>query len=552
MGKAYSDSEPAVTYTYDQSANGVGLRTSMTDAAGSESWTYDLMGRVVTDQRTTNGVTKTTSYVYNQDGTLASVTYPSGRVVSYLIGGAELPLSATDSGSGVNYASGATYAPQGALATAALGANINLTQSYSSRLQPSAIQAASASGTDLLDLAYEFGLGTADNGDVKAIVNNRDNTRTLYFSYDGLNRIALANTQASSGANAWGQAFGYDPWGNLTSITVTQGSAPALSIAVNSNNQLAGAPYSYDAAGNMLTDAVNTYTWNTEGKMATVNSSLYGSETYTYDGDGRRVMKRTAGKLYWYGTDGNVLAESDLSGNITDEHIFFDGKRIARVDSQGNVDYYLTDALGSARVVAGANGNILDDCDFLPFGDERCVTSSSGNNYKFTGKERDPESQLDHFSARNYSSQYGRFVSPDWSSKPSPVPYASLGNPQTLNLYAYVVDNPLRQMDPDGHGMWDAFKDFFKNPWGDGEPTIPQQEQAQQQKAAVGYGETSGLLPEKAANAPKHASPYNPSTWDPKSAQQLQDARENIMDVSQRNGAVHRATPGSNSIDQEI
>lgn len=276
----------------------------------------------------------------------------------------------------------------------------------------------------------------------------------------------------------------YDPWGNLTSVTVTQGTAPALSVAVNANNQLAGSPYTYDAAGNMLAEAVNTYTWNAEGKMASVTCSLYGSANYVYDGDGdgHRVEKST-GKLYWYGTDGNVLSESNLSGNITDDYIFFGGQRIARVDAQGNVDYYLADSLGSAGVVADASGNILDDCDFLPFGGERCVTSSSGNAYRFTGKERDPESKLDHFYARNYSSQYGRFVSPDGSREPKPLPYADLSDPQTLNLYSYVANNPLRRTDPDGHGMWDDFKKLFKEPFGDDTPTIPQEEHAQLQAA---------------------------------------------------------------------
>jgi len=419
-GKTYTNGDPSVSDSYDQGADGIGRLTGMTDAAGSESWSYDAMGRVAADQRKTNGVTKTASYAYNLDGTLKTLTYPSGRVLSYQVGGAELPLQAADTTT--TYAASASYAPQGALAALALGQNINLTQSYSSRLQPSTIHAVSASGTDLLDLAYDFGLGTADNGDVKAIVNNRDSTRTQYFAYDALNRIVLANTQASSGANAWGQAFGYDPWGNLTNVNVTQGSAAALSVSVNGNNRISSSGYSYDAAGDALTDSVNTYTWNAEGKMATVTSSLYGLETYVYDGQDRRVMKKTAGKLYWYGTDGNVVAESDLAGNITDEYIFFGGERVARVDSQGKVDYYLADHLGSSRVVTDANGNILDDCDFMSFGDEQCVASSSGNTYQFTGKERDSESGNDYFSARYYSSGIGRFMSPDPDLPPFFVP----------------------------------------------------------------------------------------------------------------------------------
>ncbi|MGH9356218.1 MAG: RHS repeat-associated core domain-containing protein, partial [Terriglobia bacterium] len=142
---------------------------------------------------------------------------------------------------------------------------------------------------------------------------------------------------------------------------------------------------------------------------------------------------------------GNVLAESDISGNIKDEYVFFGGKRIARVDSSGKAEYYLPDALGSSRVITDANGAILDDCDFLPFGDEQCVTSSSGNNYKFTGKERDNESGNDYFSARSYASQYSRFTSPD----PENVG-ADSSNPQTWNAYTYAGNNPTTFTDPTG------------------------------------------------------------------------------------------------------
>jgi RHS repeat-associated protein len=69
------------------------------------------------------------------------------------------------------------------------------------------------------------------------------------------------------------------------------------------------------------------------------------------------------------------------------------------------------------------------------------------------GKERDPETNNDEFGARSYASAYGRFLSADWSSTPSPVPYANLTNPQTLNLYAMVSDNPESFADLDGH-MW--------------------------------------------------------------------------------------------------
>jgi RHS repeat-associated protein len=68
-----------------------------------------------------------------------------------------------------------------------------------------------------------------------------------------------------------------------------------------------------------------------------------------------------------------------------------------------------------------------------------------------TGKERDTESGNDYFFARYYSSAMGRFLSPDWSAKEEPVPYANMGDPQTLNLYGYLRNNPLGGVDADGH-----------------------------------------------------------------------------------------------------
>jgi RHS repeat-associated protein len=75
-----------------------------------------------------------------------------------------------------------------------------------------------------------------------------------------------------------------------------------------------------------------------------------------------------------------------------------------------------------------------------------------------TGKERDTESGNDYFGARYYSSAMGRFMSPDWSAKIMPVPYAVLGDPQSLNLYAYVRNNPVTRLDIDGHWEVDLLK----------------------------------------------------------------------------------------------
>jgi RHS repeat-associated protein len=75
---------------------------------------------------------------------------------------------------------------------------------------------------------------------------------------------------------------------------------------------------------------------------------------------------------------------------------------------------------------------------------------------KFTGQERDAETGLDFFGARYFSGAQGRFATPDWSPAPVAIPYADLHDPQSLNLYAYLRNDPLSSQDPDGHGACEA------------------------------------------------------------------------------------------------
>jgi len=81
---------------------------------------------------------------------------------------------------------------------------------------------------------------------------------------------------------------------------------------------------------------------------------------------------------------------------------------------------------------------------------------------RYTGKERDTESGLDYFGARYYRSDTGRWMSPDWSEQPQPIPFVDMDNPQSLNLYGYAENSPLSNRDFDGHTIncepdfWDA------------------------------------------------------------------------------------------------
>jgi RHS repeat-associated protein len=220
-----------------------------------------------------------------------------------------------------------------------------------------------------------------------------------------------------------------------------------LSVSVTTNNQLSSTGFSYDLAGNMTGDNTYTYGYNAESEIKSA-----AGVNYTYDGDGNRLEKSN-GKLYWYGAGTEILDESDLSGNFTNEYVFFGGRRIAiRNVSSGTIDYYEEDMLGSSRtMVQAGQTSVCFDADFLPFGYEKDVTTTCTQNYKFEGKERDTETSNDDFGARYYTFRLGRWLSADWSSVPAPVPYANLTNPQTLNLYAMVSDNPESFADLDGH-----------------------------------------------------------------------------------------------------
>jgi RHS repeat-associated protein len=301
---------------------------------------------------------------------------------------------------------------------------------------------------------------------VDAILNNRNHNRDQSFTYDELNRVQTAQSAATAGGDCWGLQFGFDIYANLLSASVTKCAAPILGLTINASNRISNSGFAYDAAGNLTADGSYSYQWDAESRIkagAGVN--------YTYDGDGKRVQK-SSGKLYWYGLSSDPLAESDAAGSMTDEYVFLNGKRIARQDSGGILFYYLADHLGTSRVVVQAGqAAACQEADYYPYGGERVITSNCAQPYKFTGKERDTESGLDYLMARYYSSGLGRFASPDefiggpveaWSANdplpPGPLPYANITDPQSLNKYAYVMNNPLRYIDPTGHALM--------TPWG--------------------------------------------------------------------------------------
>jgi RHS repeat-associated protein len=179
-----------------------------------------------------------------------------------------------------------------------------------------------------------------------------------------------------------------------------------------------------------------TVSYNVASLTATLNptASLALGTTYT-------------ARVRGGGTDPRV---KDVAGNALAADVTW-----TFTTAQSEIKWLVTDHLGSTRMVIDETGSLagIKRHDFAPFGEELFagVEIRSGSNgysgdsvrQKFTGHERD-ETGLDFAQARYFASLQGRFTSPDSVS-------GELSNPQTLNLYAYVQNNPLAFVDPTGH-----------------------------------------------------------------------------------------------------
>jgi RHS repeat-associated protein len=177
----------------------------------------------------------------------------------------------------------------------------------------------------------------------------------------------------------------------------------------------------------------------------------------------------TVAEFFYVGSE--IISEK--TGTAWKDYIFFAGQRIAEQTgaTEATVTYLHTDHLGSTRACTDANGNANGTCDYEPYGEVQPGASCSvPTKFRFAGMQWDEEAQLYHTWFRKYDPNQGRWMSTD------PLP-GSPGDPQSLNRYAYVRNDPVNFRDPYGlecfgYHVWFVHLEFE----GEGEEAIVVQE----------------------------------------------------------------------------
>jgi RHS repeat-associated protein len=293
----------------------------------------------------------------------------------------------------------------------------------------------------------------APNGDILQ-ANDNVNGNWVY-TYDDFNRLVTSNKNNNQ------QAFSYvyDRFGNRWQQNVTAGTGPNPSYAFDAKNRITTTGVTYDSAGNVRNDGAHAYIYDAENRIIQVDGTAgqcsSATACYVYDAEGRRVRKTTGSVSvdYVYDLGGNVVSEISSSGGWNRGEVFAGAHHLATYSGgTGGSTYFIhADHLGSERVRTNVSGVAVETCTNLPFGDLQTCTGTDVSPLHFTGKQRDTETGNDDFGARYLNSGMGRWLTPDWSARQQAVPYADPGNPQTLNLYAYVLNNPTSHVDLDGH-----------------------------------------------------------------------------------------------------
>ena len=449
----------AVSY-YDDRARVVQHRASTHLGGVEKDWfLYDFVGNATkrkTEHKPSSGASLVETVTQTYD------TWDRPLVTQHQIG----------SGT-VRTVSNRTYDKAGRLATESRSGNAALKSTYAYNIRSWLTGISGTLFTETLN--YQDGTTPRWGGDISQAVwkdNRATQTKTYSFGYDLIGRLKTASftdaagstinfaenvTEYDGNGNILGlQRYGrtgastyglidnlvYTYSGNKLSTVKDTGSAAYSSDFRFSNGTNNTYAFSYDAAGRMTADAskgISSITWNVLGLPQTVTFSSGAVINYRYAADGSKLRETRTVSSTTTTTDytGNLILE-----NGTRSRLLFEGGYVSV--SNSGYHFFISDHLGSVRVVANTSGTAEEYDHYYPLGGPIAQYSSSTSlqPLKFQGKEwgADKGLNLYDFGARRYDPATGRWVSQDPLSEKY---YAH-------SPYLFCAANPMKFVDPTG------------------------------------------------------------------------------------------------------
>lgn len=478
-------SADTVTYKYDTTAGKdktrlvaieLGTPNSNTADFGEQAFGYDSEGRLSSrTQSYGNSRSATVSYEFDTLDRLSKTYYPaaSGGAVRQAVPTYDLASRFNSLAyNGTAMATSPIYNASSQTTQLNLGNTTQEQYTFDSQTGLLTQQKVLQGSTAQMDLSYNYGNlyagGNANwkTGQLSKIIDNNIANRSRQYKYDRLGRLIEAKGGASF--SLWTQSYNYDQYGNRT--TQSASGTAANGSAINSDgsgnltfdtatNRITNTDFLYDSAGNQTKSnengQVQTYRYDAAGRLVEVTNAV-GTHTYAYGSSNQRLQMVEAGgmggtTLYTWGGE-SVIAEYDGTSNgmvWTKSYVYW-GTRLLATDSAANgTQYYHYDRLG-ARLVTNTGGGIVSENIGLPFGatitGESNNLGGSANKRRFTSYDRSDTTKLDYAANRHYSSAQGRFTQAD----PIGMSSVYLANPQSLNLYAYCLNDPINYIDPSG------------------------------------------------------------------------------------------------------
>jgi RHS repeat-associated protein len=388
---------------------------------------YDVLGRrtLMADGMGAGLPEEVTHYAYDALGRLAQVTDPQGGVTGYI------------------------YDADGNLTTTTLPNGVTETDTYDAWNRVVDIVARNRDGATISSFAY-----TLDANGNRTREDDADGSYQAY-TYDALDRVTAEEHFNSDGVSTGAETYVYDAVGNVIARTGTL--LGGATFDYNGDNQQvsgAGLTYLYDGAGNLVsvTDSsgkVTRYSYDARGRLISSQAPDEAITSYTYDFQGVRQSQQGPGGLVKYLVDAangpgsaQVVRESDSTGATLRSYVI--GTRLLSFTEGGNPRYYLTDGLGSTRLLTDRTGAVTDTYLYSAYGVLLRRTGGSANPFLFAGEQQDATSGLLYLRARYYDPATDRFVSPD--------AFPGFGTlPLSLNKYLYSLANPTNDTDPSGN-----------------------------------------------------------------------------------------------------